>query len=60
MPAGCAPPPELTGVNLRVQELPISQIKLNLRNCKTHPVRQIRQIANSMVAFGFTNPLAGH
>jgi hypothetical protein len=44
-------------VNLRVQELPISQIKLNLRNCKTHPNRQIRQIANSMVAFGFTNPL---
>ena len=57
MPAGCAPRPELTGVNLRVQELPISQIKLNPRNCKTHPGRQIRQIANSMVAFGFTNPL---
>jgi DNA modification methylase len=57
MPTGCAPCPELTGVNLRVQELPISQIKLNLRNCKTHPNRQIRQIANSMVAFGFTNPL---
>ena len=57
MPAGCAPRPELTGVNLRVQELPISQIKLNPRNCKTHPGRQIRQIANSIVAFGFTNPL---
>ena len=57
MPAGCAPRPELTGVNLRVQELPISQIKLNPRNCKTHPGKQIRQIANSIVAFGFTNPL---
>ena len=57
MPAGCAPRPELTGANLRVQALPISQIKLNPRNCKTHPDRQIRQIANSIVAFGFTNPL---
>ena len=57
MPAGCAPCPELTGVNLRVQELPISQIKLNPRNCKTHPGRQIHQIANSIVAFGFTHPL---
>ena len=49
--------PDLTGVNLRVEELPISQIKLNPRNCKTHPGKQIRQIANSIVAFGFTNPL---
>jgi DNA modification methylase len=57
MPGGCAPRPELTAVNLRVQALPISQIKLNRRNCKTHPGRQIRQIANSMAAFGFTNPL---
>jgi ParB-like chromosome segregation protein Spo0J len=44
-------------VNLRVQALPISQIKPNRRNCKTHPGSQIRQIANSIVAFGFTNPL---
>src|SRR3954469_17755685 len=43
--------------NVRGQELSISQIKLNPRNCKTHSSRQIRQIANSMVAFGFTNPL---
>src|SRR3954451_7825172 len=57
VPAGCAPRRELTGVNLRVQALPISQIKLNPRNCKTHPGKQIRQIANSIVAFGFTNPL---
>ena len=57
MPAGCAPRPELRATNLRVQALPISQIKLNPRNCKTHPGKQIRQIANSIVAFGFTNPL---
>jgi DNA modification methylase len=54
MRGGCAPRPEL---NVRVQVLPISQIKLNPRNSKTHPAGQIRQIANSMVAFGFTNPL---
>jgi DNA modification methylase len=40
-----------------VQVLPISRIKLNSRNSKTHPAKQIRQIANSIVAFGFTNPL---
>jgi DNA modification methylase len=57
MGGGCAPRPELRNSNLRVQVLPISQIKLNPRNCKTHPEKQIRQIANSIVAFGFTNPL---
>ena len=35
----------------------ISQIKPNSRNSKKHPARQIRQIANSILAFGFTNPL---
>ena len=42
---------------MRAQALAISQIKLNPRNSKTHPAKQIRQIANSIVAFGFTNPL---
>ena len=57
MRGGCAPRPEPRASNVRVQALPISQIKLNPRNSKTHPAKQIRQIANSMVAFGFTNPL---
>ena len=35
----------------------IRQIKLNRRNSRTHSAKQIRQIANSIVAFGFTNPL---
>jgi len=52
-----APCRELRATNVRVQALPIGQIKLNPRNSKTHPAKQIRQIANSMVAFGFTNPL---
>ena len=59
MPGGCAPRPELTGVNLRVQALPISQIKLNPRNCKTHPAKQIRQIANSIVGVRLHQPVAG-
>jgi ParB-like chromosome segregation protein Spo0J len=40
-----------------VQALSINQIKLNPRNPRTHSAKQIRQIANSIVAFGFTNPL---
>jgi len=35
----------------------IGQIKLNRRNSRTHSTPQIREIANSIVAFGFTNPL---
>jgi len=42
---------------VKVQALSISQIKLNRRNSRTHPGKQIRQIANSIVAFGFINPL---
>ena len=57
MRGGCAPRPEPGAANVRVQTLPIGQIKPNPRNSKTHPAKQIRQIANSMVAFGFTNPL---
>ena len=54
---GCAPRPKLSAMDVRARALPISRIKLNPRNSKTHPAKQIRQIANSMVAFGFTNPL---
>ena len=46
---------KVRATNVRVQTLPISQIKLNRRNCKTHPGKQIDQLVNSMVAFGFTN-----
>jgi hypothetical protein len=35
----------------------ISKIKPSLRNARKHSPKQIRQIANSIVAFGFTNPL---
>ena len=35
----------------------IGKIKPNSRNSKKHSAKQIRQIANSILAFGFTNPL---
>ena len=53
----CTPRCELKATNVQVQALSISQIKLNQRNSRTHSAKQIRQIANSIVAFGFTNPL---
>jgi DNA modification methylase len=40
-----------------VQSWSIRQIKLNQRNSRTHSAKQVRQIASSIVAFGFTNPL---
>jgi DNA modification methylase len=35
----------------------IDEIKHNPRNSRTHSKRQVRQIANSIKAFGFTNPV---
>ena len=55
--SGCTTCRELEGTTVRVQALPINQIKLNRRNSRTHSGKQIRQITNSMLAFGFTNPL---
>jgi DNA modification methylase len=40
-----------------VQTMPLDQIKPNPRNLRTHSTKQTRQIANSIVGFGFTNPL---
>jgi DNA modification methylase len=59
VPANSArtPPYKLGATKLRVQALSIGQIKLNPQNCRTHSGKQIRGIANSIVAFGFTNPL---
>lgn len=41
---------------MRIQDMAISQIKLNPRNARTHSAKQIRQIAKSIVEFGFTIP----
>jgi ParB-like chromosome segregation protein Spo0J len=38
-------------------QMPISQIKPNPRNPRTHSGKQIRQIVNSIIEFGFITPL---
>jgi hypothetical protein len=40
-----------------VRQVAIDKIKPNSKNARTHSAKQIRQIANSIVAFDFTNPL---
>jgi DNA modification methylase len=42
---------------LCVTYLPISAISANPRNSRSHSKRQIRQIADSIRTFGFTNPI---
>jgi DNA modification methylase len=43
--------------SIRVEFLPISSLKLYARNPRTHSPKQIRQIADSIRRFGFTNPI---
>ena len=43
--------------DLKVVVRPISSLKPNPRNARTHSRRQIRQIADSIRAFGFNNPI---
>jgi DNA modification methylase len=57
MPSDCTPGCELKATDVRMRALPINQIILDGRNARTHSAKQIRQIANSIAAFGFTNPL---
>ena len=42
---------------LTVIMLPVADLKPNPRNARTHSDRQIRQIADSIETFGFTNPI---
>jgi DNA modification methylase len=42
---------------LAVDVRPIASLKTNPRNARTHSKKQIRQIADSIVAFGFVVPL---
>ena len=53
----CAPRFGIKEDSMSVQAIPISQVKPNSRNSRTHSAKQIRQIANSIVVFGFRNPL---
>jgi hypothetical protein len=36
---------------------PVAQLKENLRNARMHSKKQVRQIADSIRRFGFTNPV---
>jgi DNA modification methylase len=42
---------------LSVTYLPVTALKPDLRNARTHPKRQIEQIAASIREFGFANPV---
>lgn len=43
--------------SLKICDLPIDTLKPYERNARTHSNKQIRQIADSMGSFGFTNPV---
>src|ERR1700735_3574658 len=40
-----------------IENLPIGQLHSRPRNARTHSKKQIRQIAESIKRFGFTNPV---
>lgn len=43
--------------SFRLEEMPVSTLQPDPRNARTHSKRQVRQIADSIAAFGFTNPV---
>jgi DNA modification methylase len=42
---------------LTISYRPLSEVAVNPRNARTHDKRQLKQIKDSITAFGFTNPL---
>lgn len=44
--------------NLKIEYIPIEDIKPYSNNAKQHPAEQIQQIKNSILEFGFNDPLA--
>jgi hypothetical protein len=42
---------------LNVQWVPIGTLKLNPRNARTHQNKQVKQMADSINAFGWTAPI---
>jgi DNA modification methylase len=49
--------PENSASDLAVVYLPVDALKAHPRNARSHSKHQIRQIAASIKAFGFTNPI---
>jgi ParB-like chromosome segregation protein Spo0J len=43
--------------DLRIEELPIAELKPRARNARTHSKKQISKIAASIKQFGFVNPV---
>src|SRR5262245_47192044 len=43
--------------NLQIEYTPISALRAQRQNARTHSKRQIRQIADSIERFGFCNPI---
>lgn len=52
-----ASPVGLTSGDPRIEMLEPSQLKPYAKNARTHSGKQLRQIANSIRQFGFTNPI---
>lgn len=44
--------------NLKIEYIPIEDIKPYKNNAKQHPAEQIQQIKNSILEFGFRDPIA--
>ena len=44
--------------NLKIEYVPIEDLKAYERNAKLHPPEQIQQIKNSILEFGFNDPIA--
>lgn len=49
--------PALSNTRLAIEYLPLGDLQANPRNPRTHSKKQIAQIASSIMAFGFTNPI---
>jgi len=43
--------------NLHIEETKIASLRPYMRNARTHSEKQLHQIAASIKAFGFTNPV---
>ncbi|MDH3582463.1 MAG: ParB/Srx family N-terminal domain-containing protein [Hyphomicrobiales bacterium] len=43
--------------DLNVETVPVSSLKPSARNPRTHSKKQLRQIADSIRTFGWTNPI---
>lgn len=44
-------------IDLQIDYLPTTSLSAYPRNARTHSKKQVRQIADSIRQFGFTNPL---